>query len=106
MLSIEGNFGRTLPTGSASQSNIYDRLFSSPLRGDLLLLLLLLLFLKEKIRIRGFFQYCSRFGRNSCAHLNSLSLFRDKEISWGRGRKKWRKLRDLTHPFVHIWLDS
>ena len=62
MLSIEGNFGRTLPTGSASQSNIYDRLFSSPLRGDLLLLLLLL-FLKETIRIRGFFQYCSRFGR-------------------------------------------
>lgn len=82
MLSIEGNFGRTLPTGSASQSNIYDRLFSSPLRGDLLLLLLLL-FLKEKIRIRGFFQYCSRFGRNSCAHLNSLSL--SSEIRKYRG---------------------
>lgn len=82
MLSIEGNFGRTLPTGSASQSNIYDRLFSSPLRGDLLLLLLLLLFLKETIRIRGFFQYCSRFGR-IVVRTSTLSL--SSEIRKYRG---------------------
>lgn len=86
MLSIEGNFGRTLPTGSASQSNIYDRLFSSPLRGDLLLLLLLL-FLKETIRIRGFFQYCSRFGR-IVVRTSTLSLSSETRKYRGGGSEK------------------